>query len=80
MAPDDTLCIADNAEAFAEAVMRFLDRPDLALELGHKARTYVAENWTWEAHFLKLEKAFHESLDPVKKKGATSLEVTGVHA
>lgn len=61
-APADTLCLADAADDFADAVIDLLDNPGKALALGRRARAYVVENWTWEAHFLKLEAAFRESI------------------
>jgi len=62
MAPDDTLRTADDADGFAAAVIALLSDPDQAMTLGAAARAFVARHWTWEAHFLKLEEAFYDSL------------------
>ncbi len=62
-APAGTLVIADDPEAFAAGVIRFLQAPDQAVAMGQEARRYVLENWTWEAHFLKLEQALYDALD-----------------
>lgn len=61
MAPDEALAIADDAPAFAQAVIRLLRDPEAAEQLGASARTYVLSNWTWEKHFLDLEEAFYEA-------------------
>ena len=63
LAPSDTLLIADDAGAFAQAVIELLADPDRAIALGNRARSYVVENWSWEAHFLKLEAEFLKALD-----------------
>ncbi|WP_336962965.1 glycosyltransferase family 4 protein [Sphingobium aquiterrae] len=65
MAPADTLRLADGADAFADGVIDLLDHPDEALALGQRARAHVVENWTWEAHFLKLEQEFLKALGHV---------------
>ncbi|CAH0349669.1 MAG: glycosyltransferase [Sphingobium sp.] len=65
MAPSETLRLAADAPTFAAAVIDLLENPDEALALGRKARDYVVEHWTWEAHFLKLEAAFLEALGHV---------------
>ena len=62
-APQDTLRIANDAEAFAAAVVRLLRDPETAMELGAAAREHVLSNWTWESHFLKLEDSSHDALD-----------------
>lgn len=74
MAPDDALLLADEAPAFADAVIGILTDPRLGAAFGAAARRYVESNWTWESHFLKLEKAIFESLglpaDPVEERAA----------
>jgi glycosyltransferase involved in cell wall biosynthesis len=62
MAPDNALIIADTPDAFAEAVIRLLEDPAAAAQLGDSARNYVLSNWTWEKHFLDLEDAFYSAL------------------
>jgi hypothetical protein len=34
-------------------------------ELGSQSRRFVAQRWTWEAHFLELEKEFFSALATV---------------
>lgn len=62
-APAGTLMIADTAAEFSDAVVRLLTDPDLAGQLGEAARKYVLAEWTWEKHFLDLERAFYTALD-----------------
>lgn len=62
-APPGTLLIADSPTDFANAVIRLLSDRVLAEKLGHAARECILNDWTWKAHFLKLENAFYESID-----------------
>ena len=55
--PDDHLVIADDARAFADAVLALLADPARRAALAEAARRYILEHWTWEAHFLTLEAA-----------------------
>ncbi len=57
------LLIADRPRDFADAVLGLLRDAAQRETLGRAARQYVLDNWTWEAHFLKLESAFYEALD-----------------
>ena len=61
-APGDTLMIADEPEAFARAVIALQQDQGGALALGARARAYATENWTWEKHFLDLERHFYAAL------------------
>jgi glycosyltransferase involved in cell wall biosynthesis len=63
MAPAGTLVVADSPEAFAGAVVALLESPQQAMRLGKAAREYVVQNWTWEAHFQKLESDMYAALD-----------------
>lgn len=63
MAPaGEALEIADDAEAFTAAVLELLNSPEQARRLGQSARAFVLDNWTWEAHFDKLETAFYDAV------------------
>lgn len=53
--PGDHLVIADDASAFADAVLNLLADPARRDSLAAAARAYILESWTWEAHFLTLE-------------------------
>lgn len=63
MAPAETLSIADTADEFAAEVISLLSDASRAQELGRRARNYVLANWTWEAHFLKLEENMYSALE-----------------
>ena len=61
------LVIADKPEDFAKEVVGLLRDPERRRALGQAARQFILNEWTWEAHFLKLENAFHEA---VEERGA----------
>jgi len=62
-APGEHLVIADDARAFADAVLALLADPARRAALARAARAYILEHWTWEAHFLALEAAMIEAID-----------------
>ena len=55
------LLVADEAEAFAAAVVRLLEDPAEAAELGRRGRLLVEDRYGWERSVTELER-FHESL------------------
>jgi len=57
------LLIADDPRDFARGIVGLLDDPERSSRLAAAGRRYVEENWTWEAHWLKLEKDFYDALD-----------------
>lgn len=61
--PGDHLVIADDAPAFADAVLALLADPARRESLAEAARAYILESWTWEAHFLSLEAAMVDALE-----------------
>lgn len=61
-APARALVIADTPQDFADEVIRLLGDSAAVQELGRQAREYVLSEWTWEKHFLDLERAFHEAI------------------
>ncbi len=69
MASDgDHLIIADEPADFARAVVSLLNDRTLRGQLGSAARRFTLEHWTWEAHFLKLEKAFYDAIADAAKE------------
>jgi len=54
--PNEALIIANDCQTFAESVIKLLRDEKLRKHLGQNARRYVENHWTWEAHFMKLEK------------------------
>ncbi len=59
----EALVIANDAPTFTASVLNLLNDQDKAWALGQSARSFVLENWTWEAHFDKLESAFYDAVD-----------------
>ena len=57
------LLIADHPDNFADAVIELLRNPAYCKTLGAAGREFVLSHWTWEAHFLKLEEMFYNSLE-----------------
>lgn len=57
------LLIADTPEDFAREVIGLLHDAERRRTLGHAARQFILDEWTWEAHFLKLERAFYEAIE-----------------
>jgi glycosyltransferase involved in cell wall biosynthesis len=57
-APSETLKVADTPDDFASEVAALLKNPEAQHAMGAKARAYIEAEWTWEAHFHKLEAAF----------------------
>lgn len=59
------LVVADDPEAFAQAVVRLVDHPDEAAELGRRGRELVERSYGWPAAALVLEQ-FYAQLRPVR--------------
>ena len=55
-APIDAVVLADSAELFTSSINRILRDPKLFAPVARKAKEYVEDFWTWDHHFLKLEK------------------------
>ena len=67
--PNEHLLIADDPSIFAQTVTALLRNRPQREQLGRAGRAFVLENWTWEAHFLKLEKDFYEAVGaPLQEK------------
>lgn len=62
-APSDCLEVADDPSDFAKAVVALLRDSTRARMLGSRAREFVVQHWTWEAHFQKLERDFVSALE-----------------
>jgi sugar transferase (PEP-CTERM/EpsH1 system associated) len=60
------LCIADDAEAFSHEVLRLLETPSLAKELGVAGRMYVEEKHSWR-HAACMLDAIYWSVIPNKR-------------
>jgi glycosyltransferase involved in cell wall biosynthesis len=64
--PGRDLLIADAPETFAQALLDLLADPPRAARLGTAARAFIEAGWTWEAHFLRLERDFLAALDEAR--------------
>lgn len=61
-APAEAIIIADEPTDFAAAVVALLADSDKAEKQGRCARAYALAEWTWESHFLKLEREFFAAI------------------
>jgi glycosyltransferase involved in cell wall biosynthesis len=50
-----TLCVAEGADAFGDAVLRLLDDPGAATTLGASARARVIARYSWDARLAPLD-------------------------
>ncbi|MBB3042240.1 glycosyltransferase family 4 protein [Nocardioides soli] len=62
MAPPGVLRIADEPNDVVDAVLELLQNRVVADQLGERARSFVLEHWTWEAHFEVLERNFYDAV------------------
>ena len=44
-------------------ILELFADPDRAATIGAAARQFVEQNWTWEAHFLRLEAEMLDAID-----------------
>ena len=59
----EALLIRDGARPFVAGVLEILRSPALGARLARAGRRFVEAHWTWEAHFLRLERDFERTLD-----------------
>lgn len=52
--------IADNPEEFAEKIIYLLENPQLANEIGQKARDFVIQNHSWESTANQIEDIYKQ--------------------
>ncbi len=64
--PGWDLMLADDPKAMAEAVLALFANPDRRAAMGAAARRFVEKNWTWEAHFLRLEAEMMRAVDAAR--------------
>ncbi len=56
--PKRHLLIDDDPKSFAESVVNLMRNEKQRTEIGHSARSFVEEKWTWEYYFKQLENHF----------------------
>ncbi|MBF0623006.1 MAG: glycosyltransferase [Magnetococcales bacterium] len=61
--PGEHLQIESDAQAFADSVVTLLKDDQKRRRLGEQARNFVVEKWSWEAHFLNLERDFIQAME-----------------
>jgi len=66
--PDEHVLLRDDAESMAATVIELLRDASLRERMGTAARRFVEANWTWEAHFLKLEQVLVEVVDGARAR------------
>jgi glycosyltransferase involved in cell wall biosynthesis len=58
------ILIQDNdPTAVGEAILHILENPELADQMGKRAREYVLAYWSWDSAIDRLEKRFFELLN-----------------
>jgi len=60
--PGEHFLLADSAADFSRGVLTLLADGVKREELGRAARAFTMKNWTWEAHFMELERSFYSSV------------------
>jgi len=53
--PESEILLRDDPQGFADAVVTLLHDRKARERLGRAAREFTARNWTWEAHFQRME-------------------------
>jgi len=53
--PGKHVWVADEPQAFADAVAHLLEDGDLRRKMGEAARAFIVEHWSWDKHFSALE-------------------------
>jgi len=69
--PDAHVILADEPEAMAKEILELFADPDRAATIGAAARKFVEKNWTWEAHFLRLEAEMLDAIDELADQNKT---------
>ena len=54
------LLVAEEPQAFADAILRLLNDPNYAGQLGLAGRQFVVEHFSWANAAVKLEKLYHD--------------------
>ncbi len=59
-APDREILLRDDPHGFADAVVGLLRDQEARRRIGQAAREFTEKNWTWEAHFERMEAIMQE--------------------
>ncbi len=71
--PGMDILLADEPQAFAEAVGRVLETPALAAQLGDRGRALVEAHYSWDAAGGRLERFFLELLEERGQRPSTAV-------
>ncbi len=69
------LLVAEESQAFAEAILKLLRDPDYAGQLGRAGRQFVVEHFSWATAAATLERLY-ETIAPASKSPATAANLT----
>jgi glycosyltransferase involved in cell wall biosynthesis len=72
--PGNHVVLADDPEDMATEILNLFAEPDRAATIGAAARKFVEQNWTWEAHFLRLEAEMLEAIDELARQNQNQNE------
>lgn len=70
------LLVAEEPQAYADAIIKLLDDPDLAEGMGKAGRQFVAENYSWTSATIMLNRLYnsivlpYSTSEPGSKSGA----------
>jgi glycosyltransferase involved in cell wall biosynthesis len=53
------LLVAEEPQAYADAILKLLGDPELGQQLGRAGRLFVTEHYTWKAAAQTLNKLYH---------------------
>ncbi|MEO1144088.1 MAG: glycosyltransferase family 4 protein [Cyanobacteria bacterium J06638_22] len=73
---EQELLLAENPQDFADSIVEILRDPDRGKTLGQAGRQFIETNWTWEAHFLRLEQSFYAAADERFEAPSTAASTT----
>ena len=71
--PGAHVVLADEPEDMAKEILQLFAEPDRATAIGAAARKFVEENWTWEAHFLRLEAEMLLAIDELAERNGANV-------
>ena len=60
----ETILLAEDAPAFAQATVRLLTEPDLNRQLRANGRAWVEANYAWQTVYQRVNEVYARLLDP----------------
>jgi glycosyltransferase involved in cell wall biosynthesis len=62
LAPGDNILVADSPEGFAQQVLRLMEQPELARQLGERGRQFVERHHEWEPLAARLMASYRAAI------------------